>query len=543
MDMCNGPLFPKIVAFAVPLILSGILQLLFNAADIIVVGHFAGRESLAAVGSTTALINLMINVFVGLSIGANVLVAQYSGAQKWKDLEETVHTAMMIALAGGILLIFVGVFFSGPMLSLMGTPDDVLPLAALYLKIYFIGMPATLTYNFGAAILRAVGDTRRPLYFLLFAGAVNVVLNLVFVIGFSMGVAGVATATVVSECISAVLIVRCLAGSDSAYRLCREKLHLTESKVKIGLPAGFQGAIFSVSNVLIQSSINSFGSIAMAGSTASANVEGFVYNAMNAVYQTALSFTSQNYGAGKMKRVTKILLYCLGLVVMVGVVMGGGAVLFGPKLLQIYSSDPEVISYGMMRMRHHGYHGGRPARSGIFRYPDAGILNRCLPVPCGMDFFCIRHAPDTDHALYFLSSQLDHYVHGSHHLLYRDPETACGAQKATGLNCEKEAVANVATASLRYGLSVVWDIMFFQHRKQQMQQGSAQADGKQIQKIGRKNANGQRNLMKDRLGAWVIGRYVEHIGLPVPRSQNVDEKGNGTAGEKYRKCPKIPLPA
>ena len=311
IDMCNGPLFPKLVAFAVPLILSGILQLLFNAADIIVVGHFAGRESLAAVGSTTALINLMINVFVGLSIGANVLVAQYSGAQKWKDLEETVHTAMMIALAGGILLIFVGVFFSGPMLSLMGTPDDVLPLAALYLKIYFVGMPATLTYNFGAAILRAVGDTRRPLYFLLFAGAVNVVLNLVFVIGFSMGVAGVATATVVSECISAVLIVRCLARSDSAYRLYREKMHLT----------------------------------------ASANVEGFVYNAMNAVYQTALSFTSQNYGAGKMNRVTKILLYCLGLVVMVGAVMGGGAVLIGPKLLQIYSSDPEVISYGMMRMR------------------------------------------------------------------------------------------------------------------------------------------------------------------------------------------------
>ena len=352
MDMCSGPLFPKIVAFAVPLILSGILQLLFNAADIIVVGHFAGRESLAAVGSTTALINLMINVFVGLSIGANVLVAQYSGAKKLKDLEETVHTAMMIALAGGFLLSFVGVFFSGPMLGLMGTPDDVLPLAALYLKIYFIGMPATLTYNFGAAILRAVGDTRRPLYFLLFAGAVNVVLNLVFVIAFSMGVAGVATATVVSECISAVLIVQCLARSDSAYRLCREKMRITESKVKqIGLPAGFQGAIFSVSNVLIQSSINSFGSIAMAGSTASANVEGFVYNAMNAVYQTTLSFTSQNYGAGKMDRVTKILLDCLGLVVLVGVVMGGGAVLLGPKLLQIYSSDPEVISYGMMRMR------------------------------------------------------------------------------------------------------------------------------------------------------------------------------------------------
>ncbi len=355
VDMCSGPLFSKIVTFALPLILSGILQLLFNAADIIVVGHFAGRESLAAVGSTTSLINLMINVFVGLSIGANVLVAQYFGAKKWKDLEETVHTAMMIALAGGILLVFIGVVFSGPILHLMGSPDDVLPLAALYLRIYFIGMPATLTYNFGAAILRAVGDTRRPLYFLLFAGAVNVVLNLFFVIGLSMGVAGVATATVISECISAVLIVRCLARSDSAYRLCREKLRLTESKVKmimkIGLPAGFQGALFSISNVLIQSSINSFGSIAMAGSTASGNVEGFVYNAMNAVYQTALSFTSQNYGAGKMKRVTKILLYCQGLVIVVGIVLGGGAVLAGPKLLQIYSTDPEVISYAMMRMR------------------------------------------------------------------------------------------------------------------------------------------------------------------------------------------------
>ena len=354
MDMCSGPLFPKIVVFAVPLILSGILQLLFNAADIIVVGHFAGRESLAAVGSTTALINLMINVFVGLSIGANVLVAQYSGAKKLKDLEETVHTAMMLALAGGFFLIFVGVFFSGPMLGLMGTPDDVLPLAALYLKIYFIGMPATLTYNFGAAILRAVGDTRRPLYFLLFAGAVNVVLNLVFVIAFSMGVAGVATATVVSECISAVLIVQCLARSDSAYRLCREKMRITESKVKqimkIGLPAGFQGAIFSVSNVLIQSSINSFGSIAMAGSTASANVEGFVYNAMNAVYQTTLSFTSQNLGGGKYSRINKVKNICLAVVTAVGLVLGLAAVGAGTHLLGIYSSDSEVLKYGMLRL-------------------------------------------------------------------------------------------------------------------------------------------------------------------------------------------------
>ena len=355
IDMCNGTLMDKLISFAIPLMLSGILQLMFNAVDIIVVGRFSGSQSLAAVGSTTALINVFTNLFIGISLGANVLAARYYALEKSKEMSETVHTAIAFALISGVGMAVIGLLMAKPALELMGTPDDVLPLAALYLKIYFIGMPATLTYNFGAAILRAVGDTRRPLYFLLFAGAVNVVLNLVFVIVFSMGVTGVATATVVSECISAVLIVQCLARSDSAYRLCREKMRITESKVKqimkIGLPAGFQGAIFSVSNVLIQSSINSFGSIAMAGSTASANVEGFVYNAMNAVYQTTLSFTSQNYGAGKMDRVTKILLDCLGLVVLVGVVMGGGAVLLGPKLLQIYSSDPEVISYGMMRMR------------------------------------------------------------------------------------------------------------------------------------------------------------------------------------------------
>ena len=355
MDMCSGPIFTKLIAIAVPLILSGILQLLFNAADVVVVGRFAGSESLAAVGSTTALINLLVNVFIGLSIGANVLVAQYYGARKLRDLEETVHTAILLSAAGGVFLIFVGGLLANPMLSLMGTPDDVLPLSALYMKIFFLGMPATLTYNFGSAVLRAVGDTKRPLYFLLFAGIINVILNLVFVIAFSMGVAGVALATVISQCVSAILILRCLARCDAAYRLQRDKLKISIRKLgliaKIGLPAGFQGAIFSISNVLIQSSINSFGSVAMAGSTASANVEGFVYTSMNAVYQTALSFTSQNYGARRFDRITKILLYCLGFVVVIGVVMGDGAVLLGQRLLGIYSSDPRVIEYGMMRMK------------------------------------------------------------------------------------------------------------------------------------------------------------------------------------------------
>lgn len=355
MDMCNGPIFSKIVAFAVPLMLSGILQLLFNAADIIVVGRFAGKESLAAVGSTTSLINLLINIFIGLSIGTNVLVAQFYGAQKRKDLEETVHTSMILAVAGGAVLIVLGFVLADPLLALMGTPDDVLHLSALYMKIFFLGMPVMLLYNFGSAILRAVGDTRRPLYFLLMAGIVNVVLNLIFVIGFSLGVAGVALATVISQCVSAALIIQCLIRSDAPYRLRRDRLRVVPGKLaliaKIGLPAGLQGAIFSISNVLIQSSVNSFGSVAMAGNTASANIEGFVYTSMNAVYQTALSFTSQNFGARKFDRMNKILLYCLGLVVAVGVVMGDGAVLLGKQLLGIYSSDPEVITYGMNRLR------------------------------------------------------------------------------------------------------------------------------------------------------------------------------------------------
>lgn len=354
MDMCSGPLFSKIVTFAIPLILSGILQLLFNAADIIVVGRFAGSESLAAVGSTSSLINLLVNVFIGLSIGVNVLVARFFGGHNHKDLEETVHTAMLLAAISGGILIIIGVALAGPLLELMGTPENVLPLSVLYMRIFFIGMPATLVYNFGSAILRGIGDTKRPLYFLFSAGVINVVLNLIFVIRFSMGVAGVALATVVAQCISAVLIVQCLIRSDGSYRLNIKRVRIVKPKlkaiVKIGLPAGLQGAIFSISNVLIQSSVNSFGAVAMAGNTASSNIEGFIYTSMNAIYQTSLSFTSQNFGAKQFKRMTKILLYCLGLVTLVGVIMGSGTVMIGQGLLGVYSSDPEVIRYGMYRL-------------------------------------------------------------------------------------------------------------------------------------------------------------------------------------------------
>ena len=355
MDMCNGPLVGKILLFAFPLMLSSVLQLLFNAADIVVVGRFTGAEALAAVGATSALINLLVNVFMGLSIGTNVLTAQGYGARNEKGVQDTVHTSIMLSLVCGVLLIVIGVFLAAPLLELMGTPDNVLGHAALYMRIYFIGMPALLVYNFGAAILRAVGDTRRPLYYLLFSGIINVILNLIFVIIFKMGVAGVATATVVSETISAGLVLRCLMKSEGMFQLHMGKLRIKKQKapqiVRIGLPAGLQGAIFAISNVLIQSSINSFGSVAMAGNTAAGNLEGFVYTSMNAVYQTNLSFTSQNMGAGNWKRMKKILGICLVFVSVVGLVMGRGFVFFGHQLLGIYSSDPEVIQYGINRMQ------------------------------------------------------------------------------------------------------------------------------------------------------------------------------------------------
>ena len=361
IDMCNGPLLGKILVFSIPLMLSGILQLLFNAADIIVVGRFAGSTALAAVGSTASLINLMINVFVGLSVGVNVLAARYYGAQKEKDIQDTVHTAIMMAILSGLFLVVLGESASKPMLTLMGTPDDVLDQAALYLRIYFFGMPVLMIYNFGAALLRAVGDTRRPLYFLFAAGAVNVVLNLFFVIQLGMGVDGVAWATVIalatiiSQCVSAALIMRCLMKSEGCIRVEWTKLRIHWKMLgkiaQIGLPAGVQGVLFSISNVLIQSSVNSFGSIAMAGNTASSNIEGFVYTAMNAVYQTSLSFTSQNLGGEKFSRIDKIKNICLGVVTVVGLVLGWGAVLGGHQLLGIYSSDPEVLSFGMRRLR------------------------------------------------------------------------------------------------------------------------------------------------------------------------------------------------
>ena len=323
MDMCSGPILSKMLMFALPLMLSSVLQLLFNAADVVVVGKFAGDNSLAAVGCTGSLVNLLVNLFVGLSVGANVMSARHFGAKQYDELSRTVHTAITVAAISGIILTFIGVVFADNILRLMSTPEPVLPLAALYLRIYFGGMVANMLYNFGSAILRAVGDTKRPMYFLTFAGVVNVVLNLIFVIVLKMDVAGVAIATVISQCISAFLVLRCLIMETGAIHLDVKKLGIDAAEfkniVRIGLPAGLQGCVFSLSNVVIQSSINSFGETVVSGSAASANLEGFVYVAMNSFHHATLNFMSQNFGAGKYSRMKKVMICGLGCVIEAGI--------------------------------------------------------------------------------------------------------------------------------------------------------------------------------------------------------------------------------
>ena len=353
IDMCNGPILKKMLVFSIPLMCSSVLQLLFNAADIVVVGNFAGDNSLAAVGSNTALIGLLTNLFVGLSIGANVLAAKYYGAKDEKNLAEAVNTSILLSIISGIILTIIGLAGARRILIWMQTPDEVLDLAATYLRICFLGMVPTMVYNFGSAILRSVGDTKRPLYYLFGAGIVNVILNLFLVVALKLDVAGVAIATVISQCISAGLIIRCLRHEEGGIHLDIHRLHLDKKIfveiLEIGLPAGFQGILFSLSNVIIQSSVNSFGATIMAGNSAAANVEQFVYFAMNAFYQSTISFTSQNYGAKNYHRIKKILLTGQFCVITVGIVFGNLVVLFGHPLLELYTSSEEVIQAGMVR--------------------------------------------------------------------------------------------------------------------------------------------------------------------------------------------------
>ncbi len=354
IDMIHGPLLGKILLFTLPLMASSILQLLFNAADIIVVGRYAGSDALAAVGSTGALINLLTNMFIGFSVGANVLVARYYGAGKPDEVSDTVHTSVMLSIIGGVLLAVIGIIFAAPLLELMGTPENVLPLAALYVRIYFAGMPVILLYNYGSAILRAIGDTKRPLYYLAVAGVLNIILNLIFVIVFQLSVAGVALATIISQTLSAVLVIRCLMHTEGGCHLDLRRLKIHSHKLwkilQLGLPAGLQGSIFSLSNVLIQSSVNSFGAMAMAGNPAAANIEGFTYVAMNAFYQAAITFVSQNMGAMEFKRIKRIAWQCLACVTVTGLLLGNLSFFFGHQLLGIYSDEAEVIQYGIYRM-------------------------------------------------------------------------------------------------------------------------------------------------------------------------------------------------
>lgn len=354
MDMTNGPFLKKIIIFVIPLALSSILQLLFNAADVIVVGQFVGSTSLAAVGSTTSLINLIVNLFVGISVGGSVVLGRYIGKNNDEACAKTVKTSMFTSLIFGIALVIIGETLARPMLELMSTPNDVIDLSTLYLRIYFLGMPGFMIYNFGAACLRAIGDTKRPLYFLTVAGVINVIFNLVFVIIFHLDVAGVAIATIMSQYVSALLILWMLNKQEGFLHFSFKEIEFHKDIffeiIKIGLPAGIQSVIFNISNVLIQSSVNSFGSTVMAGNTAASNIEGFVYVAMNSVYQACLSFTSANVGANKYDNVRKVLRTCLLTVTVVGLVTGLGGYLAGPYLLRIYNTDPDVIKYGLNRL-------------------------------------------------------------------------------------------------------------------------------------------------------------------------------------------------
>ena len=354
LDMTSGPLLKKIIVFTIPVLLSGVLQLLFNAADIIVVGNFAGDNAMAAVGSTASLVSLMTNLFIGISAGANVAVANFYGSKDDEAVQETVHTSVILSVVGGAGLMLIGLLLARPILELMGSPEAVLPLSALYLRIFFLGMPGSLLFNFCASILRATGDTKHPLYYLSVAGILNVVLNLFFVIVLNMSVAGVALATIISQYVSAFLIVRRMTRLNSSIRIQWSKLRVSKSKLlrilRVGIPAGIQSSLFALSNVVIQSAINSFGEVVMAANTASTNIEGFVYIAMNSVYQAAMNFSGQNYGAGRYKRLHKVLFECLGLVTFVGLVLGGGAYLCGRPLLHIYTDSAMVITFGLQRM-------------------------------------------------------------------------------------------------------------------------------------------------------------------------------------------------
>ena len=409
--MCNGSIMDKLISFSLPLMLSGILQLMFNAVDIIVVGRFSGKQALAAVGSTTALINVFTNLFIGISLGANVLAARFYAMGKSKEMSETVHTSITLAMVSGVIMAFVGVLFARGALELMGTPDDVIDQSTLYMRIYFMGMPFFMLYNYGAAILRAIGDTKRPLLFLIISGLINAALNMLLVIYCHMAVEGVAIATVISQLISCILVLWCLYKSEGSYQLRFSKLQIKGVYLKqifqVGIPAGIQSMIINFSNVLLQSSVNSFGSTAMAGYTAANNILGFLYAAVNSITQACMSFTSQNYGVGKYKRMDKVLIDCLILTVVVAGVLGCGSYLLGPEILRIYTEEEKVIRCGMEILSI------TTVPYGLFCRTDDSFDYRYRRYASGMDFWNLSALSFFVCAVYFVSGFLavhDHYA-------------------------------------------------------------------------------------------------------------------------------------
>lgn len=354
LDMTNGPFLKKILIFSIPLMLTGLLQIAYNTADVIVVGRFVGKEALAAVGSTGSLVNLFLNVFLGLSMGSGVMVARHIGENDGKKIHDCVHTAMLLSVICGVVVGILGFFASSTMLRLMNAPEDVIDLASLYLKIYFLGSPGLLAYNFGASIVRSTGDTKRPLYILSFSGLINVGLNLILVIFFNLGVSGVAIATIVSQYVSAVLIIFYLLRIPNACKLMPSKLKFEKTELKsilrLGLPAGIQSSLFSVSNVVIQSTVNSFGSVAMAGIAAGSNYDSYIYTCTNAIAQTTMTFSSQNMGAKKYSNIGRVYRHCLVLTTVIGVAMGFFGCVFGNQIVGLFSDDPEVIAIGADRL-------------------------------------------------------------------------------------------------------------------------------------------------------------------------------------------------
>ena len=440
IDMCHGSIMDKLVSFALPLMLSGILQLMFNAVDIIVVGRFGGSQSLAAVGSTTALIAVFTNLFIGISLGANVLAARFYAVGRSQEMSDTVHTAILFALLSGVFMAFTGQVLARPALEVLGTPEDVIGLSVLYMRIYFLGMPFFMLYNYGAAILRAVGDTKRPLLFLIISGVTNAVLNVILVVYAHLDVAGVAIATVISQLISCALVLTCLMRSESSYRLHPSRLKIRTDYLmqifQVGVPAGIQSTVINLSNALLQSSVNSFGSTAMAGYTAANNILSFMYVSVNSVTQACMSFTSQNYSVREFKRMDRVLEDCLILTVITAGVMGTLAYVFGPQILGVYSRGNPVWNgnsvhfYGsVFSVRNHGSVSGISAGYGTFRCTDDPVGAGNSRNQTSLDFLHFPAAPVFVCIVYFLSGILvyHHCDAGALLLLCKEKGTGSGS--------------------------------------------------------------------------------------------------------------------